>query len=101
MPEAAEAQLKIADIHYRQMGKPDRDYTHARRAEEEYRQLLMQYPDSKLADTARQRLLEVQEVLAEREFRIAALLLSARVAAGLDCPRQDAHRHLSALQPRR
>ncbi len=71
MPEAAEAQLKIADIHYRQMEKPDRDYTHARRAEDEYRQLLLQYPDSKLADTARQRLLEVQEVLAEREFRIA------------------------------
>jgi outer membrane protein assembly factor BamD len=71
MPEASEAQLKIADIHYRQMEKPDRDYTHARRAEDEYRQLLMQYPDSKLADTARTRLLEVQEVLAEREFRIA------------------------------
>lgn len=71
MPEAAEAQLKIADIHYRQMEKPDRDYVHARRAEDEYRQLLLQYPDSKLADTARLRLLEVQEVLAEREFRIA------------------------------
>ena len=71
MPEAAEAQLKIADIHYRQMGKADRDYTHARRAQDEYRQLLMQYPESKLADTARLRLLEVQEVLAEREFRIA------------------------------
>lgn len=71
MPEAAEAQLKIADIHYRQMEKPDRDYTHARRAEDEYRQVLLQYPDSKLGDTARQRLLEVQEVLAEREFRIA------------------------------
>jgi outer membrane protein assembly factor BamD len=70
MPEAAEAQLKIAEIHYRQMGKPDRDYTHARRAEDEYRQLLTQYPESKLAETARQRLLEVQEVLAEREFRI-------------------------------
>src|SRR5208282_5761673 len=51
MPEAAEAQLKIADIHYQQMGKPDRDYTHALRAEEEYRQLLMQYPDSKQAAT--------------------------------------------------
>jgi len=71
MAEASEAQLKIADIHYRQMEKPDRDYVHARRAEEEYRQLLLQYPDSKLADTARLRLLEVQEVLAEREFRIA------------------------------
>jgi outer membrane protein assembly factor BamD len=71
MPEAAEAQLKIADIHYRQMGKPDRDFTHARRAEEEYRLLLQQYPDSKFAETARLRLLEVQEILAEREFRIA------------------------------
>jgi outer membrane protein assembly factor BamD len=71
MAEASEAQLKIADIHYRQMEKPDRDYNHARRAEDEYRQLLLQYPDSKLADTARVRLLEVQEVLAEREFRIA------------------------------
>src|ERR1051325_6963283 len=28
MPEAAEGQLKVANIHYRQMEKPDRDYTH-------------------------------------------------------------------------
>ena len=37
MPEAAEAQLKIANIHYQQMEKADRDYTHAKRAEDEYR----------------------------------------------------------------
>src|SRR5216110_583089 len=35
MPEAAEAQLKVANIHYRQMEKSDRDATHAKRAEEE------------------------------------------------------------------
>jgi outer membrane protein assembly factor BamD len=70
MPEAAEAQLKVADIHYRQMEKADRDYTHAKRAEEEYRQVLLQFPDSKLAETARIKLLAVQEILAEREFRI-------------------------------
>src|SRR5438034_4400222 len=35
MPEAAEAQLKVAMIHYKQMEKPDRDFTHAKRAEEE------------------------------------------------------------------
>ena len=70
MPEASEAQLKIADIHYKQIEKPDRDFTHAKRAEDEYRQLLLQYPDSKLADLARTRLLEVQEVLGEREYRI-------------------------------
>ena len=70
MPEAAEAQLKIANIHYAEMEKPDRDFTHAQRAEEEYRQLLLQFPDSKLVPQAKQRLLEVQEVLAEREYRI-------------------------------
>jgi len=70
MPEAAEAQLKVANIHYRQMEKADRDFTHAKRAEDEYRQLLLQFPDSKLVPEAKQRLLEVQEVLAEREYRI-------------------------------
>ena len=71
MPEAAEAQLKIANIHFQQMEKPDRDYTHAMRAEEEYRQLILQYPDNKkVVAEGKQRLLEVQEVIAEREFRV-------------------------------
>jgi len=71
MPEAAEAQLKIANIQYQQMEKADRDYTHAKRAEEEYRNLIMQYPDNpKLVKEGKQRLLEVQEVLADREFDI-------------------------------
>ena len=42
MPEAAEAQLKIANIHYQQMEKSDRDYTHAKRAEDEYRKVILQ-----------------------------------------------------------
>jgi outer membrane protein assembly factor BamD len=70
MPEAAEAQLKIANIHYQQMEKADRDYTNAKRAEDEYRKLILQYPDNKLVPEAKQRLLEVQEVLADREFGI-------------------------------
>ena len=71
MPEAAEAQLKIANIHYQQMEKPDRDYTQAMRAEEEYRQLILQYPDNqKMVTEGKARLLEVQEVIAEREFRV-------------------------------
>jgi len=70
MPEAAEAQLKIANIHYQQMEKADRDYTHAKRAEDEYRKVILQYPDSKLVPEAKRKLLEVQEVLAEREFGI-------------------------------
>jgi outer membrane protein assembly factor BamD len=70
MPEAAEAQLKIANIQYQQMEKPDRDYTHAKRAEDEYRNLILQFPDSKLVPEAKVRLLQVQEVLADREFGI-------------------------------
>src|SRR6202795_812174 len=71
MPEAAEAQLKIANIQYQQMEKSDRDYTHAKRAEDEYRNLIMQYPDNpKLVKEGKERLLEVQKVLADREFNI-------------------------------
>src|SRR5215470_17527015 len=70
MPEAAEAQLKVANIHFQQMEKADRDYTHAMRAEEEYRSLILEYPDSKLVKEAKQRLREVQEVLAQREYNI-------------------------------
>jgi outer membrane protein assembly factor BamD len=70
LKEAAEAQLKIANIHYQQMEKSDRDYTHAKRAEDEYRKVILQYPDSKLIPDAKKRLLEVQEVLADREFGI-------------------------------
>ena len=70
MPEAAEAQLKLANIHYQQMEKADRDPTHAMRAQDEYRQLIMQYPDSKLVPEAKQRLLQVQEVIGEREFGV-------------------------------
>jgi len=71
MTEASEAQMKIANIHYNEMEKADRDVTHAKRAEEEYRQLIMQFPDSPLVPEAKKRLLAVQEVLAEREFMIA------------------------------
>jgi outer membrane protein assembly factor BamD len=71
MPEAAEAQVKIANIHFQQMEKPDRDFTHAMRAEQEYRQVIMQYPDNqKMVAEARKKLLQVQEVIAEREYRI-------------------------------
>ncbi len=71
MPEAAEAQLKIANIHFQEMEKPDRDFTHAVRAEQEYRQVILQYPDNqKMVAEARKKLLQVQEVIAEREYRV-------------------------------
>ncbi len=69
-PEAAEAQMRIGDIYFRQMDKPDRDHAKAIHAEEEYRRMLTDYPDSKLVPQARQRLREVQEALATREASI-------------------------------
>ncbi len=69
-PEAAEAQMKVADIYYEQMEKPDRDYTNAQRAEQEYRNMINQFPDSSLVPRAKQKLRDVQEVLAERETEI-------------------------------
>src|SRR5947209_6862147 len=71
LPEASEAQLKIASMHYRGMEKPDRDYAEAQRAADEYKQMIKQYPDSPLVPQAKQKLREVQEILAERQFRVA------------------------------
>ena len=75
-PEAAEAQMRIGDIYFRQMDKPDRDYSKATHAEEEYRRMLTDYPDSVLVPDAKQRLREVQEALATRESEIGAYYAS-------------------------
>ena len=69
-PEAAEAQMKVGDIFYQQMEKPDRDYTNAQNAEREYRSMINLFPDSSLVPRAKQKLRDVQEVLAERETQI-------------------------------
>src|SRR5215510_3438523 len=73
MEEAAEAQQKVCDIHYKQMEKPDRDPMHTLRAEQECKDLLLKFPNSKFAPTAQQRLRDIQEVLAESEFRVGTL----------------------------
>jgi outer membrane protein assembly factor BamD len=71
MEESAEAQEKICTIHLRQMEKPDRDNKHAFRAEDECRQLLVQWPNSKFAPRVQQLLRNIQEVEAEGEMRTA------------------------------
>src|SRR3978361_937982 len=61
-PEAAEAQMKVADIYYMQMEKPDRDPKNVEQAEQEYKAMIQQFPDSTFVPRAKQRLREVQEV---------------------------------------
>jgi outer membrane protein assembly factor BamD len=68
MEEAPEAQSKICEIHIRQMEKADRDPSNALRAEQECRDLLTKYPNSKFAPATEQRLREIQEVLAQAEM---------------------------------
>jgi outer membrane protein assembly factor BamD len=71
LEEAAFAQMRVAMTHYRRMEKPDRDRTNARMAEEELQTFLLKYPNHPLAAEAEQRLREVQEVMAEGDYRIA------------------------------
>jgi outer membrane protein assembly factor BamD len=71
MPEAAEAQMRVAMIHYRGMEKADRDSMHARRAEQEFQRVILNYPDGPFTPLAEQRLREVQEVLAQGLFEVA------------------------------
>jgi outer membrane protein assembly factor BamD len=71
LPEAPYSQLQVANAHYQQMQKPDRDRTEARAAEDEYQTFLQKYPSDPLADKAQQHLRDVQEVLAEGDYRIA------------------------------
>jgi outer membrane protein assembly factor BamD len=76
MEEAAESQQRICDIHVKQMEKPDRDPQQALRAEQECRQILIQFPNSKFAPTAEQKLRNIQEVIAEAEFRVGTFYQS-------------------------
>jgi outer membrane protein assembly factor BamD len=77
-PEAAEAQMRVGDIYFKQMDVPDRDYSKAEHAEEEYRTMLKQYPDApkEVLAEATQKLRDVQEVLAQREAQIAQFYAS-------------------------
>jgi len=70
LPEAAYAQLQVAMAHYRQMQKPDRDRTDAHEAEAEFQTFIQKYPNDPLLPKAEQHLRDVQEVLAEGDYRI-------------------------------
>jgi outer membrane protein assembly factor BamD len=72
MEEAAESQQKICMIHYKQMDKSDRDQTQAIRAEDECRQLIVQFPNSKYVEETKQLLRNIQESLAEGEYLVGS-----------------------------
>ncbi|HEX8163478.1 MAG TPA: outer membrane protein assembly factor BamD [Pyrinomonadaceae bacterium] len=69
-PLADEVMLKAAEVEMRQMGLPDRDPTHARKAEQRLRALLQQFPETTLRPDAQIRLNEVQENLGMHTFSV-------------------------------
>ncbi len=75
MEEAAESQQKICMIHYKQMDKVDRDQSQAIRAEDECRQLIVQFPNSKYVDETKQLLRNIQESIAESEYLVGSFYL--------------------------
>jgi outer membrane protein assembly factor BamD len=71
LDEASYAQMQVGMAHYRMTEKSDRDNSHASAAEDEFRAFLLKYPQSPLVPQAEQYLRNVQEILADGEFRIA------------------------------
>ncbi len=69
-PEAGRAQYRAAMCSYRRLELPDRDTTYALRAEREFQLLLRNFPESEYTAEGERKLLEVQEVLAEGQFRV-------------------------------
>jgi|SRR6185295_114043 len=68
---ADDAQLMVVMTHIRRVQSPDRDNTEARLAELELKEMINAYPNSDLLEEAKQKLRDVDEVLAESSFRIA------------------------------
>lgn len=71
LDEAAYAQMQVGMAHFRMMEKPDRDTSQALDAEQEFQTFLLKYPKSPLVPQAEQHLRDVQQILADGEFRIA------------------------------
>ncbi len=70
LDESAYAQMQVGMGHYRMMEKADRDNSQAEAAEQEFQTFLLKYPQSPLTPKAEQYLRDVQEVLADGEFKI-------------------------------
>ena len=70
-PLADDVMLKMAEVEMRQMGRPDRDVSHARRAEVQLKALLQQFPNTPLREAVQVRLNEVQENLGMHNLSVA------------------------------
>src|SRR5271157_2881632 len=70
LDEASYAQMQVGMAHYKLMEKADRDSAQAQQAEDEFQTMLLKYPQSTYAPQAEQHLREVQEVLADSDYKV-------------------------------
>ena len=70
-PLADRVMLKIAECEMRQIGLPDREITHAKRAEQRLRALLQQHPNTALRKEVEIRLQEAQDNLGLHNLWVA------------------------------
>src|SRR5580693_1714845 len=71
LDESAYAQMQIGLAHYKMMEKADRDKTQGEAAEDAFQAFLLSYPQSPLVPKAEQYLRDVQEVLADGDYKVA------------------------------
>jgi len=69
-PQRDYARYQFALCYDKEHEKPDRDQTSTREALDQYQALLREYPDSTFSATARDRIRQLTDLLAEHEFGI-------------------------------
>ncbi len=77
-PSAPYAQYQIAMTYFRKSLKPGRDPTKTKLALEEFRKVVTNYPLTEEAKTAREKILECEEKLAEHTFHIGKLYYTTK-----------------------
>ncbi len=88
-PRGDYAQLQIGESFYNQRNSPDRDQTQVLQALNEYLGFLDRYPESPLAQTARERVKACRASIARSEFVVAYFYQKSRKAYRAAIPRYE------------
>lgn len=83
------AQFQVAESYFNQRNSPDRDQTQVVQALDDYLLFLDRYPESPLAQTARERVKACRASLAESEFVVAYFYQRSRKACRAAIPRYE------------
>ncbi len=88
-PRGDYAQFQIGESYFNQRNSPDRDQTQVLQALDDYLLFLDRYPDSPLAQTARERIKVCRGSLARSEFVVAWFYQKSRRACRAAIPRYE------------